>query len=228
MAENWQENWDLDGKLATVEHRDSGLFFSGGTITKTMDPEAYHAHHAVLWTKQVFEGDLRISYEMTRLDSSTYGTTLLYLQAQGIGPEPYVEDISAWSKLREVPNMATYFEKMNLISLSFRENLRCKRYPWKDPQGEWYPGKGLIDPKVEYSQLETGKSYHVKVDKKDAMVTLLLTEKETGRILVNHTWNSAGVSKGIQPAIITQGRIGLRHMSTKQFLYRDFKVEKLL
>ena len=87
MLDDWQEKWFLDGQKATLEHRNEGLYFSGGTITKSEDPEKYHAHHAVLWTKQVFEGDLLISYEMTRIDTSDYGNTLLYIQAQGIGIE---------------------------------------------------------------------------------------------------------------------------------------------
>lgn len=55
MTENWQKNWFLDGQKATLEHRDGGLYFAAGTVTKKQDPENYHAHHAVLWTKQVFE-----------------------------------------------------------------------------------------------------------------------------------------------------------------------------
>ncbi|MGD1979958.1 MAG: hypothetical protein PVJ98_11235, partial [Akkermansiaceae bacterium] len=140
MTSNWRDNWFVDGKEVTLEHRDGGLFFSAGTVTKAMDPEEYHAHHAVLWTKSEFEGDLRITYEMTRVDQSGYGTTLLYLQAQGTGRGPYAKDISEWNKLREIPAMNLYFENMDLISLSFRENLRCKRYPLRRPDGERYSG----------------------------------------------------------------------------------------
>lgn len=75
LTGDWRENWFLDGKEATLEHRDGGLYFAAGTITKEQDREKYHAHHAVLWTKQVFEGDLAISFEMTRVDASTYMST---------------------------------------------------------------------------------------------------------------------------------------------------------
>ena len=39
----------------------------------------------MLWTKQEFEGDLFISFEMTRVDTSTYGATPIYIQKGRIG-----------------------------------------------------------------------------------------------------------------------------------------------
>lgn len=225
MMDNWQENWFLDGQKATLEHRDNGLYFSGGTVTKSEDPINYHAHHAVLWTKQIFEGDLRISYEMTRIDTSDYGTTLLYIQAQGTGTGPYVKDITKWSELREIPAMNIYFENMDLISLSFRENLRCKRYPWKDTNGEWYPNRGLIEPMVDYSLILPGKKYRVEVEKRGSSVTLRLFDSATNELLTNFTWDITKVPAELET--IKKGRIGLRHMSTRQFIYRNFKVERL-
>lgn len=224
MRDNWQDNWFLDGEKAIVIHNCDGLFFSGGSVTKSEDPENYHAHHAVLWTKQVFEGDLRITYEMTRIDSSNYGTTLLYIQAQGIGTEPYVKDITKWSKLREIPAMNLYFENMDLISLSFRENLRCKRYPWKDSNGEWYPNRGLIEPMVDYPLILPGKTYRVEVEKRVSSVTLRLYDATTNDLQLNFTWDITKVPEDLDP--IQKGRIGLRHMSTRQFIYRNFKVER--
>jgi hypothetical protein len=225
MKDNWQENWFLDGQKATVEHLDNGLYFSAGTITKQDDPEEYHAHHAVLWTKQVFEGDLRISYKMTRIDSSDYGTTLLYIQAQGVGTEPYVEDIAKWSELREIPAMSRYWKYMNLYSISFRENLRCKRYPWVDPSGERYPNGGLIKPMVDYARIHPGKKYNVEVEKRADSITLRLHELESAAMITDFTWDITKIPEELKS--IEQGRIGLRHMSTRQFIYRDFKVEQL-
>lgn len=227
MMEDWRDKWFLDGKLATLEHRDEGLYFSGGTVTKRQDPEAYHAHHAVLWTKDVFEGDILISYEMTRVDESDYGNTLLYIQAQGVGEEPYVEDITEWNEIREIPGMAEYFENMNLISVSFRENLRCKRYPWKDPDGNWYPKRGLIEPMVDYIGMIPGKKYKVEVEKRADSVNLKLYDGETDELFADNTWDTTKVPDQVQPHLIEKGRIGLRHMSTKQFIYKDFKVEQL-
>ncbi|TNF42227.1 MAG: hypothetical protein EP310_06200 [Bacteroidetes bacterium] len=225
MTKNWQKHWFLDGQKATLVHRNNGLYFSGGTITKNDDPENYHAHHAVLWTKQVFEGDIRITYEMIRVDTSDYGTTLLYIQAQGIGKGPYVKDITEWNKLREIPAMNLYFENMDLISLSFRENLRCKRYPWKDAKGEWYPERGLIKPMIDYDGIIPGKKYSVEVVKRKNSVTLRLYDVETNQLCTNFTWDLTKIPAELEQ--IQKGRIGLRHMSTKQFIYSDFKVERL-
>lgn len=228
MSADWQKNWFLDGNLATVEHREGGLYFAAGTVTKREDPVLYNAHHAVLWTRQVFEGNIKISYEMTRMDNSNYGTTLLYIQAQGIGNPPYVEDITKWNALREIPDMGTYFTYMDLLSLSFRENLRCKRYPWLDK--DLYEGPtGLIPPMVDYQgdNIEQGKTYLVEVEKRDESLKLKLVEKESGRIMIDHTWDTTQIPDAIEPKIIQKGRIGLRHMSTRQFIYRSFKVERL-
>lgn len=54
---NWKENWFLDGKKALLINLDGGLYFSAGSVTKKDDPVEYNAHHAVLWTKEEFEGD---------------------------------------------------------------------------------------------------------------------------------------------------------------------------
>jgi hypothetical protein len=226
MTGHWQQNWFLDGKNATLEHRDGGLYFSAGTITKKQDREKYHAHHAVLWTKQVFEGDLLISFEMTRVDTSNYGNTLLYIQAQGIGKPPYVEDIYAWRALREVPSMDKYFTYMSLLSLSFRENLRCKRYPLRDMEGNPYKG-ALLEPMEEYGGIESGKTYTVEVAKKNPHLTLRLYDAATEELLKECTWDVSKNPEKQMPRLIRKGRIGLRHMSTKQFIYRNFTVKQL-
>jgi hypothetical protein len=227
MTGDWRENWFLDGKKATLRNTKEGLFFSAGTVTKSDDSVEYHAHHAVLWTQKEFEGDIKISYEMTRIDSSNYGTTLLYIQARGIGTPPYMQDISDWNDLREIPNMGTYFTYMDLLSLSFRENLRCKRYPWRDENLDWYPGRGLIEPMVDYGKILPGKTYVVEVEKRTASLRLRLVEKESGRMMIDHTWNTDNIADGIEPRQLQKGRIGLRQMSTRQFIYKDFKLERL-
>jgi hypothetical protein len=227
MAADWQENWFLDGKKATVEHREGGLFFAGGTVTKAQDPEGYHAHHAVLWTKQVFEGDLRISYQMTPVDQPIYGNILLYIHAQGIGTPPYVEDIHEWRALREVPDMSIYFTYMNLLSLSFRDELRCRRYPWRNEKLEWYPNRGLIEPMVDSPPMIPGKTYEVLVESVGDSLRLRVVDQESGKPLAEHTWDTSRIDAAIQPRRLQKGRIGIRHMSTKQSIYRNFKVERL-
>gem|GEM_PF-1525214 len=227
MHGDWQEKWFLDGKKATLEPREGGLYFAGGTVTKEDDPVEYNAHHAVLWTKQVFEGDIRISYQMKQVDASGYGNTLLYIHAQGIGTPPYVEDIHEWRNLREVPDMSTYFTYMDLLSLSLRENIRCKRYPWRDEKLQWYPTQGLIEPMVDYPGVIPGETYQVIVDKKGDSLRLRLYNQSGATLHVDHTWDTSQIAEGIEPRKIQKGRIGIRHMATKQSIYNNFKVEKL-
>lgn len=227
MRSDWEDRWFLDGENATLEHGDGGLFFSGGPVTKPEDPVEYHAHHAVLWTKQSFEGDLRISYDMTRVDTSDYGNTLLYVQAQGIGEGPWAKDIGEWSEKRTVPEMATYFTYMNLISLSFRDTLRCKRYPYSDADGNRLRSRGEIRPRADYIGIIPGKTYRVVVEKKAESFRIQLFDSQTGESYVDNTWDLTDIDDSVEPRIVSEGRIGLRHMASKQFIYKDFKVEQL-
>ena len=56
-TEDWKNNWSLDGQRAKITNQKDGMNFIAG-------PEAFNdAHHAVLWTKQDFKGDLKIEYE---------------------------------------------------------------------------------------------------------------------------------------------------------------------
>ena len=45
--EDWQENWFLDGELATITHSEKGMDFNAGPVNRN------DAHHAVLWTKGI-------------------------------------------------------------------------------------------------------------------------------------------------------------------------------
>ena len=227
MTGNWEENWFLDGKKATVRASEDGLYFSGGTITKSDDREEYHAHHAVLWTKDIFEGDLKITFEMTRVDESDYGNTLLYLYAQGVGLPNYSEDITEWSEEREIPAMSKYFTYMDLLSLSFRQNLRARRYPLKSADPDAEAVGGTVLPYVDYIGMVPGKTYLVEAETHGPSLTLRLTDKKTGEQYVDYTWDMTQLEDGKEAPILSKGRIGLRQMSTKQFVYKDFKVEQL-
>jgi hypothetical protein len=230
MTGHWHDNWFLDGKEATLRNGEDGLYFAGGTIAKWHDPVKYHAHHAVLWTKREFAGDIRISFEMTRKDDGD-GATLLYIQARGVGTPPYAKDIREWSALREIPQMSKYYTYMDLLSISFREDLRLRRYPWKDRAGNSYPENGLVEPKLEYRPMAAGDSYFVVVEKRNPELTLRLYAVDDGKPEqkpeVEHTWDMMAVSEGRDPPFIQEGRIGIRHMATRQLVYKNFKVERL-
>ena len=53
---HWAKNWFLDGDHAVVSNDNDGM-----TIDAT-------GGYAVLWTKQEFDGDVRIEYDFQRLD----------------------------------------------------------------------------------------------------------------------------------------------------------------
>jgi len=110
---DWQARWHLDGKKASVEPVDGGFNFSAGANPND------NAHMAVLWTRQSFSGDVRISYDYTRLDDAEHYVTILYVQATGKGHGPYSHDILEWAERREVPAMDQYYRNMNLLHVSY-------------------------------------------------------------------------------------------------------------
>ena len=56
---DWQENWTLDGLIARVENSKAGMLFTAGPEPKN------DAHHAVLWTKESFSGNIKIEYDLS-------------------------------------------------------------------------------------------------------------------------------------------------------------------
>lgn len=229
MAEGWQENWFLDGQNAVLEHRDDGLDFitTESEVDKNVDRAPFDAQHAVLWTKQEFKGDIRISYTYTMLPDCTW-QKLIYIQARGIGSGPYVEDIYAWRNLREVARMDKYFNYMNLIGLSLRDQIRCRRYPWNDIDR----GLKLVSeflPRGDNKGFEIGHDLNVVIEKRKASILLRITDRETGQHVVDHTWDLTDekVLKDRTPKLDDKGRIGLRLMGGHKINFRHFKVERL-
>lgn len=227
MKENWQKNWFLDGKNALLEHRDGGLAFitNASKVDKRVDRAAFDAQHAVLWTKQEFEGDIRISFTFTKLPGCSW-QQLIYVQARGIGEKPYVEDIYAWRELRKVASMDKYFNYMNLIGLSLRDEIRCKRYPWSDVKRNIKLESEFL-PRGENKGMEIGREYNVLVEKRKESILLRITDQETGENVVDHTWDLTQNLEDKDPKFVEKGRIGLRHMGGHKLLYKNFKVEQL-
>lgn len=227
MTGNWQEKWFLDGKKATLEHRDGGLCFftPPSNVDKNKDRATFDAHHAVLWTKQEFEGDIRISYEFTRIQSGW--ANLLYIQAQGIGTPPYEKDIHAWRELREVASMEKYYNYMNLLSLSLREEIRCKRYPWNDVARDLKYEDVLVEPMAPHDGLPDGKTFRVVVEKRKKSCTIQIREVGSEKYSVDYTWDLSNPSKERKVPFVEKGRIGLRQMGGNKVIYRDFSVQRL-
>lgn len=228
MAKDWQENWFLDGKRATLEHRDGGLAFitTASKVDKRVDRAAFDAQHAVLWTRQEFEGAIRISYTFTKLPGCSW-QKLIYVQARGIGEKPYVEDIYAWRDRRKVAVMSQYFNYMNLIALSLRDEIRCKRYPWNDMAGNKLESEFL--PRAENKGMPEGREFHCVIEKRKKSILLRIKDVKTGEYAVDDTWDltDRNVLENREQTFVEKGRIGLRHMGGHKVLYKNFKVEKL-
>ncbi len=213
---NWNSNWFLDGKLAKVENTDNGMSFTAG-------PEnGNDAHHAVLWTKNSFEGDVKIEFTYTRTDSEKRNVNILYIQATGTGIAPYSKDISLWNDLRKAPAMKIYFNHMNALHISFAaftndglgdEYVRARRYP-ATPE---HPFKDTgIPPSFDNTGLFLSDvTYKITVIKTTNKLFFNVEGKDVNRVF---SWDL----KAIEP--ISGGRIGLRHMYTRSAIYKDFKV----
>lgn len=230
MTGDWEKNWFLDGATAIVTHEDDGLLFhspSSGVspVDKNKFRKKFDSHHAVLWTRQEFEGDIRISFELTRLEVDW--ANLIYIHAQGIGTPPYTEDIYEWKELREVASMDKYFRYMNLMSLSLRGEIRCRRYPWFDVSKDLKYDDNLVEPMVPHEGLPAGKTYSVVIVKRKDTCTLRIREVDSDAFIIDYTWDLTDYSPARQVPYVEKGRIGLRQMGGNKALYRNFKVERL-
>lgn len=214
---DWTDHWILDGEIATVENTPNGMHFSAG-------PEAWDdAHHAVLWTKESYAGNIKIEYDYTRTDTANKFVTILYIQATGDEEEEkFTKDIMEWKAYRDVPAMRKYFNNMNLLHISYAAfgndgkglyYVRSRRYPKPKDKGfntiriePSYDNKGFV---------KTGQTYHITAIKSGTMLYFKM-ESEDGEELF--TWDCSNF------APITEGRIGLRHMYTRSAIYQNFKV----
>jgi hypothetical protein len=210
---DWRRKWQLDGEVGTVTT-------SPGGMTLTAGPEHKNdAHHVVLWTKDSFNGDLKIEYDVTRLDESAQGgIILLYIQATGSGQAPHATDIFQWNELRKVPAMATYFNHMNLYHISFATNpgepgyFRGRRYM---PQWGGLKNTALAPEYTAQGLLAKGVTHQITVIKTDR--DLFMRIRNPDEIRHYHFINS-------ELPIITAGRIGLRQMFGRSSRYANFRV----
>ncbi len=215
-TEDWTQKWTLDGLIAQVKNSDRGMHFSAGPEYKN------DAHHAVMWTKESFDGDVKIEYDYTRTDSETSCVNILYIQATGDMEGPYVKDISDWKELREVPAMSTYFENMNALHISYAAfvnsadtafYIRARRYP--KPENESFNVTRITPSYDNEGYFKTGEKYHITVIKTGAQLFFKMEGKEGEEIF---SWDLSNVDP------VTEGRIGLRHMYTRSAVYRNMKI----
>ena len=215
-TKDWTKNWTLDGLVATVSNSKKGMQFTAGPEFKN------DAHHAVMWTKESFTGDIKIEYDYTRNDKETKCVTILYIQATGDGEGDFVKDISTWAKFREVPSMNKYYENMNALHISYAAFInsadtsfytRARRYPKED--GKRFDHTKIAPSYDNEGYFKTGQTYHITAIKSGRQLFFKMKSKDGVELF---TWDLSNVEP------ITEGRIGLRHMYTRSAIYKNFKI----
>jgi hypothetical protein len=192
-------------------------------MTLTAGPEfGNDAHHMVLWTRESFEGDMKIEYEFTRIDEERRCVTILYIQATGSGKDAFGKDIATWNHLRKVPAMSTYYDNMNAYHLSYAafgnsgndrsSYIRGRRYM---PHSTGLKGTELVPDYRFDSLFASGVKHHITVIKRSRDIHLRIENPDGVRYC--HLHNA-------KLPVITDGWIGLRHMFTRSARYRNFRV----
>ena len=216
---DWTEQWFLDGEIASVSNDKKGMQLTAGPKFKN------DAHHMVLWTKESFEGDVKIEYDFTRLDFESRCVNILYIQATGSGEGPFKKDIAEWNTLREVPAMRMYFDHMNTYHISYaafpnvgndrKSYIRARRYmPNKtglkgsDLKPDYYPD-GLFAPGVPHK------------------ITVIKKERDIFMRIVNSEQTYYCHFTNPDLPVIEEGRIGLRLMFTRSSRFANFKISEL-
>ncbi len=217
---DWQKKWFLDGERAEIKNTPQGMVFSAGPIAGD------NASHAVLWTRNSFQGDIKIEFDFTRLDSINRYVNILYIQATGIEEGPYSKDILEWAELRQIPYMKSYFDHMNLLHISYAafnntddkpdDYVRVRRYPTR-------PGKSFdqIDLKPDYFNTELfipGKTYHFTCIKNSEDLFLRVEGDNLSKLF---HWSLKNVEN------VNDGRVGIRHMHTRCSRYANVNISIL-
>ena len=211
FTEDWQKQWMLDGEVATAVNTPDGIELTAG-------PERIDAHHMVLWTKEQFEGDVKIEYEFIRMDSESAGVNILYVQATGSGKGEYQTDIAEWADLRREPAMKLYYDCMNTYHISYAVNepsddyIRSRRYM---PHKTGLKGCELKPDYFKTGLFQPGVPHRITVIKKDRDLFMRISNAEQTRYF--HWHNDT-----LPP--ITEGRIGLRLMWTRASKIKNFHI----
>ena len=211
FTEDWRAQWTLDGEVATAVNTPEGIELTAGS-------ERIDAHHMVLWTKEQFEGDVKIEYEFTRMDSESAGVNILYVHATGSGEGPYKTDIAEWAELRRDPAMKLYYDCMNTYHISYAVNeptddyIRARRYM---PHTTGLKGCELKPDYFKTSLFQPGVPHKLTVIKQDRDLFMRISNAEQTRYFHWH-------NDKLPP--ITEGRIGLRLMWTRASKIKNFSV----
>lgn len=218
---DWNTNWIIDGLKAKVENSPKGMsVYAGPKYLNDSD-------HVVLWTKQLFKGNILIEYDYTRLDTSSRNSVnIIYIQAEGSGKGKYKKNLLKWNSLRQIPAMNIYFDHMNTYHISYavsgaketrgQEYIRARRYMPETDQH--LKGTALKQEYFNSGLFKIGITYHLTFIKQEKLI--FFNVKGDGKNQIFYF-----SAEDFLP--IERGRIGLRQMYTRSSRYDNLKVFQL-
>lgn len=220
---DWREKWMLDGQRSKVMNSEEGMELIAG-------PE--HGNdtcHMVLWTKQSFEGDICIEYDYTRTDTTSRCVNILYFHASGKGDQEYPTDISLWNEKRTIPHMRTYFDNMKTYHISYaafsakeysgtNDYIRLRRY---DPTQKGLDGTDISGDHFRTGLFKPTVAYHISVVKYGGQIEMKIQNKGNESEELTCKWDVSGYP------VYESGRVGLRHMYTRNAIYKNIQVWRI-
>lgn len=220
---NWQQKWMLDGKRSKIINTDKGMELIAGT------EHANDTCHTVLWTKKSFKGNIAIEYDYTRTDTTSRCVNILYFLATGRGDIEYPTDISKWNNKRAVPHMSTYIKNMNTYHISYaafdankyskgNDYIRLRRY---NPNINTFDNTNVPGDLFKTGLFKPNITYHIEVNKFNDEIEMHIQNKKNAKDKLVCKWNVSKFSN------CESGRVGLRHMYTRNARYKNFKIWKL-
>lgn len=216
---DWTAGWTIDGVNTSVTNTPEGILLSAGP--RNLD----NAHHAVLWTRERYQGDIRIEYDYIRTDNSkANAVNIIYIQALGKGNDGYAEDIHLWSDLRREPAMKVYYDNMDTYHISYATDgmppapeagryVRARRYMPREGKG--LQDTALIPDYLQQNLFKPGVKYHITVIKKGQDLWFRAEGPLRSGIFY---------FDGHSHPPIDEGYVGFRHMYTRSAVYSDIKI----
>jgi hypothetical protein len=218
---DWQDHWLLDGMKARVFNTPGGMEFYAGPVPRE------DSSHSVMWTRKIFGGDVKIEYEYTRLDNATRFVNIIYIQATGSGEGDFCEEIFDWSELRKIPGMHMYYNHMNTYHISYaafgntnleapNDYIRARRY--MPESGNGLRGTDMPPDYFKSGFFQPGVRHKITIIKNENDLYMEITGPD--KKMLCH-WKNTGFPP------IEKGRIGLRHMASRNARYKNFRVSQL-
>ncbi len=221
---NWQDKWMLDGLRSKVINSEKGMELVAG-------PEyGNDTSHTVLWTKANFNGNICIEYDYTKTDTTTRCVNILYFHATGKGDADYPTDISLWNEKRKIPHMRTYFNNMNTYHISYaafsakeysgdNDYIRLRRY---NPNKIGLGGTNVSGDYFKTGLFKPNVTYHIQVFKYKNKIEMRIQNKLNSSDNLTCKWDVSEFPG------CDSGRVGFRHMYTRNARYKNIKVWQLI